>query len=113
MVALLAGALRGGAVETLLPGIHRLADVHSPVVDQGGLDHLVARSLEEVGYGGAEKIVAHVAEVKGFVGIRGREFHHYPASGRRQHTEIRVASNGLESLVPVELGEAEVEEALD
>ena len=69
MVALDAGALRGGPVEQLLPGVHRLADVHSAVVHQRGLDDLIAGSLQESGYAVAQQVIAYVAEVEGLVGI--------------------------------------------
>ena len=50
MVPLLAGGLRGGAVEELLPRKHRLAYMDAAVVDQGGLDDLVACGLQDVGH---------------------------------------------------------------
>ena len=47
VVALLAGILRGNTVAFLQPGEHRLADMHSPVIDKGDLHHIVAAGLEK------------------------------------------------------------------
>ena len=71
VVPLLARGGRSGSVEELLPGQHGLADMDAAVVDQGGLDHLVAGGLQDVGYGCAQKVVAYVSQVQGLVGVGG------------------------------------------
>ena len=47
VVALLAGRFRSRSVSDRLPCKHGFADVDSPVVDQGGLDHIVSTGLEK------------------------------------------------------------------
>ena len=112
MVALLARAFRSGAVEALLPGIHALAYMHSPVVHERGLDYLVSGCLQYVGNAGSEEVVAYVSKVQGLVGVRGGELHHHRPARRLQRPEIRVGSYPGEGFVPVEIGKAEVQEAL-
>ena len=76
MVTLLAGALGGGSREGLLPSIHRFADVDSPVVDEGRLDHVVAAGLEKARHGVTQEIVADVTEMEGFISVGRGELDH-------------------------------------
>ena len=112
MVALLAGALRRGAVETLLPGVHGLANMHSPVVDESHLYHFIACGLEKIRHGRSEQIVAHMPEVQGLVRIGRGEFDHDPASGRRQLAVAGVGRHRRELFLPVYAGQREVQETL-
>ena len=112
MVALLAGTLRSRPVKALLPCIHTLADMHSPVIDKRSLDDFVSRSLEQVGNAGAEQVVAHVSEVKRLVGIWRAKFDHDPASRGRELAESAVRVHRIEGLAPVNVGQREVQEAL-
>ena len=69
MVALLAAGLRSLAVAILQPCEHRLADVYASVVDDVGLNHLVAVGLHYLGERPTEQVVAHVSEVERLVGV--------------------------------------------
>ena len=113
MVALDAGALRGLAVEELFPGVHRLADVDAAVVDERGLDDLVAAGLEQARDAVTEKVVADVAEMERLVGVRRGELHHDAAAGGRQLAEVRIRSDGGEHLIPVHGTEEDVQETAD
>ncbi len=50
MVSLLARAFRSGSVETFLPSVHTLADMHTAVIDKRSLDDVIAGRLENVRY---------------------------------------------------------------
>ena len=112
VVALDAGALRSGAVHAFLPGIHALADMHSAVVHQGDLDHLVARGCQQTAHGISEEIVAHVAEMKGLVGVGRRELHHHSFACGRQLAVILSGEDACEALLPEQIAQAQVQEAL-
>ena len=86
VVTFLAGALWSGAVAPFLPCQHGLADVDAAVVHDVGLHHLVAVGFHNACQRGAEQVVAHVAQVERFVGVRrGILNHHQRTLLRRCH----------------------------
>ena len=115
VVALLAGRLRRGALAPLLPREHGLADVDAAIVDDVRLDHPVAVGLEDAREAIAKQIVAHVAEVKGLVGVRRRVFDHDEGRLGRDGpcAERVVGMDRAECLHPAAAGDGEVEEAFD
>ena len=76
MVTFLSGRLRCFSIAEHLPGIHRLAYMDSPVIDQIHLHHFVAVGFQEFGYGPSQEVVPDVSQMERFVGIRRRKFHH-------------------------------------
>ena len=113
VVALDAGALRGLPVEEFLPREHRLADVHAAVVDEGGLDDVVASGGEKAGNAVAEEVVADVAEVEGLVGVGRGEFDHHGLPGGGQLPEILRRGDIIEHFGPVKRRKDDVQESLD
>ena len=103
MVAFDACVGRLAAVEPLLPCEHGLADVYAAVVDYVGLYHAVAACFENLREAVAQQDVAQMTEVKGFVGVRRRIFHHYQrAVGRRGYgAVVLVGFDACEYGVPV------------
>jgi hypothetical protein len=85
------------------------------VVDDVGLDDLVAAGLENLREAVAEKYVAQVAEVEGFVGVGRRVFDHdeLAVSGDGTASEVLVGDDALKDGVPVGRLDDDVEEALD
>ena len=77
VVALLAAGLGGFTIAVFEPCKHRLADMYATVVDNIGLDHLVAVGLHNLGKRPSQQVVAHMPEVKGFVCIWRRILYHY------------------------------------
>ena len=112
VVALDACAFRSGAVHAFLPGIHALADVHAAVVNQGDLDYLVTGGSQQAAHGIAEKIVADVAEMQGLVGVGRRELHHHRFAGGRQLAVFLGAEDACKALLPEQIAQAQVQEAL-
>ena len=112
VVALDAGGFRGLALELLLPGQHGLADVDAAVVDDRGLDDLVAAGLQQAGHAVTEEVVADMAEVEGLVRVRGGELHHDALAGGGELAERLVGGDLGEGLVPIDGGEGKVQETL-
>ena len=77
MVALLAARLGRLAVSPAQPGQHALADVYASVVHDIGLHHLVTVGLHDVCQGPTQKVVPHVAQMKGLVGIGAAVLYHH------------------------------------
>ena len=92
MVALLARRLRRAAVAPFLPCQHRLADVYAAVVDNVRLHHPVAGGFQNLRQRIAQQIVAHMAQMQGFVGVWRRILHHH---------QRRVGSGGGEAEILV------------
>ena len=69
VVALLVGCFGCDAVAPLDPSEHRLHDVDASVVDDIGLDDLVAVGLHDLGEAPSEQVVAHVSEMERLVGV--------------------------------------------
>ena len=114
VVALLAA--RGGrfTVAKLLPGQHGLADMDAAVVDDVGLDHAVAVGLGNLCNGPAEQVVAHMAQVKGLIGVgRGILNHHQGRRFRRSGQSVaRISIDVAEQGHPAVGGNGQVEESL-
>ena len=77
VVAFLARRFGSFAVAVFQPRQHRFADVDSAVVHKVHLLYVVAVGFEQFRHRPAEQVVAYVAEVQRFVGVRRRIFHHY------------------------------------
>ena len=114
VVALLATRLRRLAVTPLQPCQHRLADVYATVVDDVRLHHAVAIGLHDFGQAPTQQVVAHMAQVQRFVGVRTAVFNHHEGGilAHRLCAELLVLLDGLQQLQPGSLPHAEVEEAL-
>ena len=69
VVTLLARGFGCLTITPLEPCEHRLADMDASVVDDVGLDHLVAIRLDDTCQSRSKEVVAHVSEVEGFVGV--------------------------------------------
>ncbi len=114
VVALLVGRLGRNTVAPLQPGQHRLADVDTAIVDDIGLDHLVAIGLHDLGERPTEEIVAHVAQVERLVGIGRGIFNHDERTLVRGLllAPLRVGVNLSEQVEIGRGGNDEVEESL-
>ncbi len=113
VVALDAGALGSGALAPFLPCEHGFADVYAAVVDDVCLHHAVAAGLENLGEGIAQQVVAHVAQVEGFVGVGRRVFDHHQGRlvGGLFQSVGGVGGDALQHAVPVAGLDHDVQEA--
>ena len=113
VVALLAGALGRLAVAPLLPGQHGLADMDAAIVDYVGLDHALAARLLDVGQRPAQQVVAHMAQMKRFVGVGGGILYHPERRGLvvGRHTVALRCVHVLQQGGPRRGGETDVQEA--
>ena len=114
VVALLARSLWSLAVAPLEPSEHGLADVDATVVDDVGLDHLVAVGFHDLGQRPTEEVVAHVTEVERLVGVRRRvlDHHEWTVLSNRLLTEFLVSMDGIEESYPSGRCDRKVEETL-
>ena len=115
VVALLAGGLGRCAVAPLEPGEHRLADVDTAVVDDVGLDHLVAVGLHDFGQAVAQQVVAHVSQVQRLVGVGRRVLDHHQLAvvGHRGKAVVGGGSHMTQHTRPERRLDGDVQEALD
>ena len=81
------------------------------VVDDGGLDDVVAAGLQEPRDGVSEKVIADMPEMKGLVGVGRAELDHHVLPGGGKVAEIRGGDDLREKLVPVEVGEKNIQES--
>ena len=69
VVAFLACGFGSGAFAPFQPCQHGFAYVYAAVVDNVGLDHTVTACFQYFGQRITEQVVAHVAQMQGFVGV--------------------------------------------
>ena len=81
MVAFDSGRFRSFALEELLPGKHRLADMHSAVIDDSGFNDRIAACSEYLRHRITQKVISDVAKMQGLVGVGRGELDHNPAAG--------------------------------
>ena len=77
VVAFFADRFGSVAVAPFLPSEHRLTDVDAAVVDDVGLNHLVAVGFEDARQAESEQIVADMTQVEWLVGVGRRIFYHH------------------------------------
>ena len=115
MVALLTAGLRSLTVAIFQPCQHRLADMNTTVVHDIGLHNLIAVGLHDFGKRPSEQVVAHMSEVKRFVGVGRRILNHH--QGRVVVSlflsVFRVGIDVRQQLKPCRLCNHEVEESLN
>ena len=112
VVTLLARGLGRFAVAVFQPGQHRFTDVDAPVVHDVGLDHAVAVGFNHTGQCPAQKVVAHVPQVEGFVGVgRGVLYHdERTALSGGSDAETGVGVDFFQKVDPAGGGYDEIEE---
>ena len=86
--------------------------VDSGVLDDRGLDDLVAAGFEEARHAVSEEVVADMAQVQGLVGIRGGELHHDALAGSGKLAICVVGGDFGKGLVPIHRREGQVQETL-
>ena len=113
VVTLLARGLGRFAVAVFQPGQHRFTDVDAPVVHDVGLDHAVAVGFNHTGQCPAQKVVAHVPQVEGLVGVgRGVLYHdERTALGGSDDAETGVGVDFFQKVDPAGGSYDEIEEA--
>ena len=126
MVAFLAGRLRCLAVAEFQPRQHGFADMDTAVVDDIGLHHFPTVCLLNLSDRIAQQVVAHMPEVKRFVGVRRRVLHHhqggaypFPLPKRKgffrrplKVAVLIVGIDGLELVDPERVGDREIKKSL-